>query len=96
MTIWGVNFFSERGFFLSSEIFIHVEDTLGQGGPGARSVGRLHLSGQHYWGMNCKIFADLGHFYSHFFSSNLVLSNVCFQNDDSERNLALHSLKLFF
>ena len=42
------------------------------------------------------IFADLGHFYSHFLRSNLVLSNVCCQNDDSELNLAFYSLKFFW
>ena len=41
------------------------------------------------------IFADLGHFYSHFLRSNLVISNVYCQNDDSEWNLAIYSLKFF-
>ena len=58
----GGNFFFERGLILSWEIFIQVEDTLGQVGCGTRTVGRLHLSDRCYWAMNFNFFFNFGHF----------------------------------
>jgi hypothetical protein len=49
------------GLTLARENVFFSEDTMGQAGSGVRAVGRLHLSGQRFLGLNFK-FPNFWHF----------------------------------